>query len=314
MKKKLLFITFITGAFAVSAQTNCTEGLSATGFFDNFTKATELGDSLGGLYFWGEDTLAGDANPNHQAKLTRDTANGELDVLFSQGQGEYIPFGVSFGTTPNGSKAVVDLSADATVEITVTNYSTTAISVALSIEDSLKKMLNTLSTANPNDFLNAYSHAITFNVDANKPKTYTADFTGGYYANYTTSKLENDCNIKLISGLAVTVTNASNTGDPNWYPLVLNNIDISVNSIKLGKCMLSSSTTEIKNNDIAVYPNPVENGWINFSQALNHVNIYNMTGELLLKENNVSKINVSSLSAGIYFIESSKGTSKFIVK
>lgn len=63
------------------------------------------------------------------------------------------------------------------------------------------------------------------------------------------------------------------------------------------------------------YPNPGSHSLrFNSASPLSRVRVYNLNGELVLFKDNVMDMNVSSLSAGIYFIQSGQQVVKFIKK
>ena len=86
------------------------------------------------------------------------------------------------------------------------------------------------------------------------------------------------------------------------------------------------SDTSLSSNDFntesnfTIYPNPVTNGILNIYTIINEsysVSIFDLSGKLLLKKSNINstqEINVSSLSKGIYFIETVIGNKKDVKK
>lgn len=62
------------------------------------------------------------------------------------------------------------------------------------------------------------------------------------------------------------------------------------------------------------YPNPTNNQ-LTFSETLHKVQIYNLLGEIIIPEISKTKsLNTSNLAEGIYYLKSSEGEIKFIVK
>jgi hypothetical protein len=83
-------------------------------------------------------------------------------------------------------------------------------------------------------------------------------------------------------------------------------------------CLITSLNNDLNENNVLIYPNPASTE-INISTPLNsnyNIEIINAIGATVYKSVNQSKIDVSALSSGIYFIRISKGEkmlqSKFI--
>lgn len=308
MKKSLLLLGLFTASLT-QAQ-NCAEGFFSDAIYDDFNSATELGDSLGGIYWWGQDDLAGDDAPNFQATMTRNTTSGELDVTVSQGQGEYEPLGISFGTVGEGGRlTTIDLSSDATMEITITNNSSYNLYFQIAIEDTLGKIISIGSTAT--DYSTFYLHTIQVLINAGQTKTFSADFEGGYSANANTSQLEQNLDYTIVTGVSITVVNQASTGDPDWEPLVISDADFSIDAFRLGPCKSSTGVRSVVNasNEFALFPNPTE-GQLNIQNASldlagNYTAmIYDVRGALvqtaLLSSN---ALDVSMLESGLYHIQ-----------
>lgn len=59
-------------------------------------------------------------------------------------------------------------------------------------------------------------------------------------------------------------------------------------------------------NPINVYPNPSTTGNINFNKVVSF-NMYSITGQLVMTQNNVNRVKVSSLEKGVYILETTEG-------
>lgn len=64
----------------------------------------------------------------------------------------------------------------------------------------------------------------------------------------------------------------------------------------------------------SVFPNPVSEGVINFSEELELVELYNTQGNLVKTGVNTNELNVDGLSAGIYVVQSNKGYKRVVIK
>ena len=76
----------------------------------------------------------------------------------------------------------------------------------------------------------------------------------------------------------------------------------------------SLSTDDFSASSFSIYPNPVANGTLYFSEAQN-VSVYDLSGRLVAQASNAASVDVSGLVKGIYLVKTSNGVSKqFIVK
>lgn len=76
----------------------------------------------------------------------------------------------------------------------------------------------------------------------------------------------------------------------------------------------SLSTEDFSASSFSIYPNPVANGTLYFSEAQN-VSVYDLSGRLVAQASNAASVDVSGLVKGIYLVKTSNGVSKqFIVK
>ncbi len=70
--------------------------------------------------------------------------------------------------------------------------------------------------------------------------------------------------------------------------------------------LLSVNNNDVS--DLSIYPNPVNDILeINYPVTIKEVRIYNLLGELILKDINKNRLNVSSLESGVYFIQLNSG-------
>ena len=83
--------------------------------------------------------------------------------------------------------------------------------------------------------------------------------------------------------------------------------DISVDVATL------STTDFTDNNAVIMYPNPSNKGIVYFNKP-QEMEVYDISGKLILSKKETSNFDTSLFASGIYFIKTSKGTSKLIVK
>jgi hypothetical protein len=96
----------------------------------------------------------------------------------------------------------------------------------------------------------------------------------------------------------------------HWYPQEYANWKKGIQNPGDGNSVLDNNTQNL----IKVYPNPVSGDVISIGKVCN-VTIYNISGQNVLSSQNSDQINISTLNAGMYFIQTAEGeTSKFIRK
>jgi endoglucanase len=335
-----------TGKAINACEGGCLSGYGTKGVKDDFMLEKEPFTNQGtGVFVWGEKLLAGDDNPKFQSVFTRNFSEQKLNVVLSQGQGEYVPFGFSFGDKPTKT---IDLSGNATFELSLENTSTQNFNISLAIQDVNGKLINTYALAKGQNFSDAWKYAVSATINKGAKYVFKGDFKGGYFANYTTKSFETNFDFTKVAAILITVTNSTNTGVPNYLPLSLNNLNFSIKDIRLGDCSATSNdnnkdcngdinggasidkcgvcsggkTNVLPDNcDITstdnqqfdqkfnVYPNPVQNS-LNLTQSLDWM-ILSQTG-LLVKKGSGDLINVEDVSKGLYFLQTSLGTVKFI--
>jgi hypothetical protein len=119
-------------------------------------------------------------------------------------------------------------------------------------------------------------------------------------------------------------SSTENDADNAWYRDLFNgnsNLGRSNNIKRNGysvRFVRDASSLSIKDfsNSIIIYPNPVKNILTIDGLVVQDVVIYSVLGKEVLKISNQNRVNVSSLSKGVYFIKVSDGinasTKKFI--
>lgn len=92
-----------------------------------------------------------------------------------------------------------------------------------------------------------------------------------------------------------------------------NSLTYAITGFDTTKPTTSILATEVKTKSFSIYPNPVSRE-LHISQPMD-VAIYNMNGQRLKVYRNTTKVDVSDMAAGTYFIRSADGeTLKFIVE
>ena len=317
----------------------CSSGLGTKGFYDDFSLASDPFHLNGGVYFWGEEKLSGDDNPRFQALLARNKTNKRLDVTLTQGQGDYVPFGVSFGEISN-KKVSIDLSTDATFEFEITNTSNKNIKLAAAIQDINGDIINISSGASGKLFSQAYLYELSKTINAGETVTFVGDFGNGFKADYNTNSYVSKFDYSKVTTMMFTVVSQTNTGAPDYAPLALTGIKINLKNVRLGDCanaynynnrnfdcngdldgtaaidqcnVCSGGKTgkavdtcinglnDEKSSRINVFPNPANN-FIQLDGKFENWSLTDYTGHLL-NEGSDSEIDLSNQKTGLYLLK-----------
>jgi hypothetical protein len=335
MKKSLLTV-FLIGIAAYAHAQCTTPGKYDKAAYDDFSGANSpAGPSTGGFYEFGEATLGGDGNPNFQAVLTRDVANGELDVDLTTGYGEFVGFGIRFGDTNNdgsGTPYTIDLTSDASYLITIRNNTVDLTANAdtfnfgLSIVDINGEIINTDTEYNTGGeiFNDAYKYTINVAVGPGETKTLTAgtvnsgygpalsgSFAGGCYADYGTNTYVTTFDWTKVIGINFTVVNSNSNINDGYKPYALTNTSFSILDVRVGNdCSVATGllSGRVHGDAISVMPNPAsDNVKIIYTtqQGAVSVNVNDVMGNIVKTLEGTSssaEINVGDLNKGVYFV------------
>ena len=322
----------------------CNSGYSAEGIKDDFSLSSDPYSSEGGVYAWGEEELEGDDNPNFRALLARDAQKQVLEIDVTQGEGEFVPFGFSFG---EDQIKTIDLSNDASFELIFQNPSSVDVNVALALQDINGNLINTYAEAQGEDFEDAWKYGISASVNKGAIYSFKGDFSGGYHANYKSKTYESTFDFTQVATLLITVTNQKNDGAPTFAPLALDQVTLLLDDLRLGNCALAMNDNnkdcngdingfaEIDNCDVCaggntgveanqcvtsalptitkhaieISPNPSK-GLYHLSELINWT-IYNMQGNLVLKGyGNV--IDLSDEKNGMYVLKTTNEFTRIV--
>ncbi|MCP4521435.1 MAG: T9SS type A sorting domain-containing protein, partial [Cytophagales bacterium] len=70
----------------------------------------------------------------------------------------------------------------------------------------------------------------------------------------------------------------------------------------------------VSNESFVLYPNPVQNGTLFFSQELTNIEVFNSNGTRVASLEEGESIDVSQYANGLYIVKSEQGTKTFIVE
>jgi hypothetical protein len=311
MKKTITILSMFAVAISATGQT---AGYTTTSLYDDFATTEEYVEANPtdptkpeGAFWWGKAALgteatataANNADPcflEHKSVITR-SGNGKMGVVVSQKSECWQPMGLS---------TKLDLSKNATFDVEITNNSAVSLYFNVALSDVSKNVINSNSSK--------ANYALT-SVAPGETKTLSGDFTGGFHkvwvagvATYTST-----FDFTQVIGLDLSFVNASQPETNNWGPEAITDVNVSVNSVKLGAGTTKTAST-LAASVFSMYPNPTNGGVVNFSTQLETVQVYNSLGQLLVAGSNTSSIDTSTLPTGVYFVTTNLGTKKLFVK
>lgn len=336
----------LTGLAINVCEGGCLSGIGNEGVKDDFTLVKDPALLNGkGVFSWGETTLGGDDNPLFKSIISRNSVLEVLEVVVTQGEGKYVPFGFGFGGDDQAN--TIDLTKDASFEFVFENKSTTSVTVALAIQDVDGNIINTLASANGEPFSDAWMYSIEGKVNAGATYTFKGTFEGGFNADYVAKAFTSKIDLSKISTVLLTVTNQKNTGLPDYFPLALKDIKIHIKEMRIGNCATAQNDnnkdcngdmngdafidvcevcaggktgvvpnaciTSVEHNDydeIYVFPNPTT-GILNISEEVNW-SLQNHLGEEI--DNGFGKlINLENRNVGVYFVRINYAKTELII-
>lgn len=314
MKKFLLPVLLLfLAVYTASAQ--CNVGKSATYVFDNFTSATEPSGDEGGLYFDGGTAVS---------SSNRDAANGELDIVMTQGYGAWSPFSINFGVDEFDNPYTIDLSGDASYFVMVRNDDpTVTIKFRMAIQDVAGNQIDTDQQASGTIFTDAWKYTIDIAVPPGETKSLmagvtnsagddngislTGTYANGYYAHWGPNVYEQDVDFTQIMRLYFFVTNDAQNASDGYAHYGFADLPLSILGVKVGGCALGISKGA-NNNDMRMAPNPA-NGLVKVSYAKTssevEVIVRDIIGNIVLTKagsDTEADLYVGDLNKGIYFV------------
>ena len=248
MKKYFFTATALTFVIAFAqAQTKLTQ----FGLFDDFSSTSEyIADSAShrSLHWW---------TSYNEQKITRDSANKQLQVKMTQGAYQYHAFGVSFGDsngTATGGENTIDLSGNGKFSFDITNTGTQGISIRVACIDLQNRQVDCIGGAT--NFGDIWKYQTQIQVLAGTTVTFeagtpngagggvinTCDFTTGVWGDYEGGHIiRTDCDLKHIKAINLTVLNAAkNPGD--GHALALTDGRFSISNFSVGDTSANATT------------------------------------------------------------------------
>ena len=305
--------TLLLGMFSLSVLYSQAQ-MSPTrkGFRDDFNTVEQHADVN-----WGSVT-AGTYTINR-------TTSGMEVTLSHQNSDGYQDMEVSFGTETDGTTLkTIDLSSNSDYFVAVENMSTFETVLVLSM---YCRDVNNRCIAYNNEF-GTWTTKIGLLLGKDEKDTIKAGQSGVEGSDEEFSLSGHFKDGMDLYPYPNGVSTPSEAGVPNLVDFTkithirfrlnngtepLDNAKIKFKTIRIGD-QTGVGINETSKNQIGLYPNPVTNGNISFDAEIENINIYNSLGALVKSEAKATSVNVSELTSGMYFLQSSKGQAKFLVK
>jgi len=113
----------------------------------------------------------------------------------------------------------------------------------------------------------------------------------------------------------ITYIAPANSTTGKGYVLVANEISGTITIYEVDENTLSSSDFNAVPKTFVIFPNPASNSQIVYFNRVADIELYDITGKLILSEKEALSINTSKLQAGVYLVKTSEGiTKKLVVK
>jgi hypothetical protein len=308
MKKVLLSVSLVAAAMFANAQT-----LTGSYFKDEFTDDIVANEAEFGYY----DTpgLYSLEESDGMMKVTQETA----DTKFN-GFGMYIkpanPLNiaskktVAMKLTNNGTKAL-KLRVDLAVVQESFDGSTQCTAALIAKGDSINANTSNKSGAN-----------FIVSIPAGETVVHEFDYTTSFYEaeqgadcggpwNPTYTAIE-ATSFENVVGLFMVINGGAGESwcaDADVCEQYTGTLEIDY--LVIGDA--PNAVTGKKSIALEVHPNPATSV-VNFGRTLTNVSVYNSNGILVETLNSASSINVESFKAGVYLINSTEGSTRFVVK
>lgn len=139
---------------------------------------------------------------------------------------------------------------------------------------------------------------------------------------YTGFELSNESYVGLYTADGTTAVDEVNTvsldadqsygreddGDEAWVTF-----STSTPNASNANGVIISVADHAQNSTLKAYPNPVSNGVLNFSETVD-VELFDISGKMLIKQNRVNNLDVNNLSSGMYLIKAQGEVIRIVVQ
>jgi hypothetical protein len=336
------YLLFAIALFLTISYTYAQSELTSTGIYEDFSSKKEysLPGTNKGIFWW---TSSGSNS------ISRDTVKKQLIVHATQGEYQYVPFGLSFGTD-NGAVATIDLSKNGKWSFDITNFGTEDLFLRVACQDTHDTLVDCNPIPNsagvPFDNVRAWAYQVQILIPIGKTVTFkpgtpndagggelnNCDFANGVWADYgqwdpntkshVGAGIRTNCHKDKIKSISFTPMNAAkNTTDQ--HALALTNGFFGISNLRVGTTSKTVGINEYSvNNSLAIYPNPAKNSLtiannpsihaesVTISNNLGQQVYYNATPFL----SGDLTVNTNEFNPGIYFIKIGTKTQKLIIE
>lgn len=271
-----------------------------------------------------------------------DLTSGYVSYTMNQTYGNYEPVGVGFG---EGN--VLDINnGNAFLGFKFKNTSSKPIKLQVGLQDANKHIINSMakkvgSAIKPvTSTGQIYTEQVEFVLAAGASVDTVLDFNPKRFDGYTpyypeykkdecfrslenTPTFPNPVRIRLFDYTklyAATFTVVSTTRkydfEDSFKPNSIKNVTFQISKFRVGTQNGLGLNDEESNisNILSVYPNPVNNGLLNLNMVVQNIKVLDVLGNVVITSASAKEVNVSSLNKGVYTLQCSKGTSRFVVE
>lgn len=302
-------------------------GIYEHGIYDDFSTEEEYTTTNSGLFWWGNNGAIG----NFEASLLRNAANNSLDINLTQAYGEYEPFGLSFGSSTGSTTSnSIDFSPDLSYDFSFTNNSDSTIQIRVSpidLDGNIIDIDPALDESFPQEFFDYIisielgpksSGNLKLNTLLNNREPSSGTFDGGTQMTFSNDPicapcLESDFNATITSGFLITVINANLNEVDGYQPYPLNQIDVEINSFKVGLNTITDTKPVVAKPNFS-FPNPVQSDKLKLDQVFNYAALYDMTGQAVRSTTQSDELDLAGLENGLYILQTEKGSTKLILE
>ena len=87
---------------------------------------------------------------------------------------------------------------------------------------------------------------------------------------------------------------------------------VALDDVSVSVGALTNESFSLEDNDFTLYPNPTNKQIVHLS-SIQNIEVYDISGKIIVTEKNSSTINTNSFSSGIYFVKTDSGITKKLI-
>ena len=148
--------------------------------------------------------------------------------------------------------------------------------------------------------------------------TVNIDFTGAYNGDYGSGTAKFNFDSTMLSEVLITVVNDHQNAKDGYNRYGLADAEVVFSKIVVGD--INFTPLDLKDETLfaakgfMVYPNPTKEGTVHFNINAENVKVVDLLGNVVFSAASASEVNTASFNKGIYVVNSSKGTTRFVVE